>query len=214
MNEKIKNKELTKRKLLNAVGEIIKVQGYQGLGVNKIAKQAKVDKRLIYRYFYSLQTLLETYILEKDYWLKILNEEQIKNQTNDLETLIGTLISGQFDCFQDDEEMQGLMHWELSEKNDLLNSIVRVREDLRGEIFKSVNNDPKGNSIDLKFTSALLIAGIYYLNLHHRVNDCKFCDVDIQNLDDQKKLKKAISSILELSFQKKTKSKVECSKSI
>ncbi|OYX95246.1 MAG: hypothetical protein B7Y76_09920, partial [Sphingobacteriia bacterium 35-40-5] len=65
----IKDKELTKRKLINAVGEIIRTEGYTGLGVNKIARQAQVDKKLIYRYFITVDRLIEEYVLEKDYWM-------------------------------------------------------------------------------------------------------------------------------------------------
>ena len=53
MNDSPKNKELTKRKLFAAVGEILKSEGYNGLGVNRVAKQAGVNKKLIYRYFES-----------------------------------------------------------------------------------------------------------------------------------------------------------------
>lgn len=46
-----KNKEQTKRRLIDAVGEIFRTSGYPGLGVNKVAKAAGVSKELIYRYF-------------------------------------------------------------------------------------------------------------------------------------------------------------------
>ncbi len=41
---RLKNKELTKRKLIEAVSFIIRTEGYTGLGVNKIARQAGVHK--------------------------------------------------------------------------------------------------------------------------------------------------------------------------
>jgi AcrR family transcriptional regulator len=49
--KQIKNKELTKRKLIDAVGEVFPKEGHTGLGVNKVAKQAGVTKKLIYDYF-------------------------------------------------------------------------------------------------------------------------------------------------------------------
>ncbi|MBB6107634.1 AcrR family transcriptional regulator [Mucilaginibacter lappiensis] len=66
----IRNKELTKRKLIDAVGEIFRKEGHTGLGVNKVAKQAGVAKKLIYDYFErDFDNLVEAYILETDYWL-------------------------------------------------------------------------------------------------------------------------------------------------
>lgn len=64
----MKNKENTKKKLLEAVGNIMKDKGAAGLGVNKVAKKAGVSKMLIYRYFGSYETLIQTYIQEKDFW--------------------------------------------------------------------------------------------------------------------------------------------------
>jgi AcrR family transcriptional regulator len=49
--KQIKNKELTKRKLIDAVGEIFRTEGHAGLGINKVARIAGVNKKLIYRYF-------------------------------------------------------------------------------------------------------------------------------------------------------------------
>ena len=49
--KQIRNKEFTKRKLIDAVGEIFRTEGHTGLGVNKVAKRAGVTKKLIYDYF-------------------------------------------------------------------------------------------------------------------------------------------------------------------
>ena len=65
----IKNKELTKKKLVWAVGEIIKTDGFASLKISTIAKEANVDRKLIYRYFGSLDRLIESYIIENDYWM-------------------------------------------------------------------------------------------------------------------------------------------------
>ena len=45
------------QRLIAAVGEILKQKGYAGLGVNKIALEARVSKELIYRYFGGLNNL-------------------------------------------------------------------------------------------------------------------------------------------------------------
>ncbi|MCQ6959110.1 TetR/AcrR family transcriptional regulator [Mucilaginibacter aquariorum] len=43
----MRDKEQTKRKLINAVAQVFKNEGYAGLGVNKIARLAGTDKKLI-----------------------------------------------------------------------------------------------------------------------------------------------------------------------
>ena len=65
----MKDKENTKRKLIQAVGEVIKAEGFHNLKISKISSKANVDRKLIYRYFGSLNYLIEAYILENDYWM-------------------------------------------------------------------------------------------------------------------------------------------------
>jgi AcrR family transcriptional regulator len=57
----LRDKQVTRARILAAVGEILSHQGFSELGVNTIAKKAGVDKVLIYRYFGDLDRLLKAY---------------------------------------------------------------------------------------------------------------------------------------------------------
>ncbi len=46
--------------MIDAIGKIIREEGYLNLGVNKIAKVAGIHKKLIYRYFDNADNLIET----------------------------------------------------------------------------------------------------------------------------------------------------------
>jgi AcrR family transcriptional regulator len=63
----VRNKEDTKSRILQAVGKLLAESGFNSLGINAIAKEAGVDKVLIYRYFTDLPTLLQTFGREGDY---------------------------------------------------------------------------------------------------------------------------------------------------
>lgn len=52
------------RRLINAVGEIIAEEGFDQLGINKIAQKADVNKILIYRYFGGLKGLINAYVTQ------------------------------------------------------------------------------------------------------------------------------------------------------
>jgi AcrR family transcriptional regulator len=56
-----RDREETKTKILQAVGQVLATSGFQGLGINAIARVAGVDKVLIYRYFKDVPTLLKTF---------------------------------------------------------------------------------------------------------------------------------------------------------
>src|SRR4051812_26479320 len=64
-----RNKEDTKRRLINAAGVVMNLYGFHALTVSRIAREAQVDRKLIHRYFGGLNGLIEAYIVEKDYWM-------------------------------------------------------------------------------------------------------------------------------------------------
>lgn len=67
-----RDRNTTEKKLIEAVGKILCSEGYQSIGVNKVAKVAGVDKKLIYRYFGDLNGLVEAFAFEQDYWYNAL----------------------------------------------------------------------------------------------------------------------------------------------
>lgn len=56
------------RRLIEAVGALLARDGFRGLGVNKVAKQAGVDKVLIYRYFGGLPELVSAFSQTPAFW--------------------------------------------------------------------------------------------------------------------------------------------------
>lgn len=52
----------TEQRLIETVGQIISQEGYDRVGVNRIASRSGINKILIYRYFGGLEGLLEAYV--------------------------------------------------------------------------------------------------------------------------------------------------------
>jgi AcrR family transcriptional regulator len=63
-----RDREQTAARILDAVGEVLSRDGFAGIGINAIAKQAGVDKVLIYRYFGGLPELLMAYGQSGAFW--------------------------------------------------------------------------------------------------------------------------------------------------
>ena len=61
----------TEERILAAVGEVLARDGFGAIGVNTIARQAGVDKVLIYRYFGGLPELLKTWGTSGRFWPSI-----------------------------------------------------------------------------------------------------------------------------------------------
>lgn len=208
----MRNKELTKKKLIEAVGEIFREEGYEGIGVNKIAKRAGVDKKLIYRYFNNVDQLLEAYIVEKDYW-KIfsakINEVVAAETSGNIPELFIDIFQDRWKFFSTEPEMQNLMQWELSGESELMKSIYNVREMFAQNIFKLTDTDFENSEVNFRAISALLVGGIYYTILHTMHNGNIVCGIDVRSEEGNEAFLKAISQIVQWAFEAAQKDKLE-----
>ncbi|WP_270090161.1 TetR/AcrR family transcriptional regulator [Sphingobacterium sp. SYP-B4668] len=180
----IRNKERTKQKLLDAVGEILRTEGHAKLGVNNIANRAGVSKKLIYRYFEDVDNLVETYVKQKDYWLA-LNDGMsglIENNSHDFgKELAGSFLENLFMHLEHLPETQKVILWEISEKSKIMKDISEVRETIGNELFKMTDPYFEGSDVDLRAAYAIMLGGIYYLNLHANATGGTFCEIDTKS---------------------------------
>ncbi len=63
-----RDRDATQSRIVEAVGEVLSRDGFAGIGVNAVAKQAGVDKVLIYRYFGGMSQLLQAYGKSSAFW--------------------------------------------------------------------------------------------------------------------------------------------------
>lgn len=201
----IRDREKTMLKLINAVGEIIKTEGYTALGVNKIAKKAEVNKKLIYRYFdNNVNNLIETYVKAKDYWIGLSeNMQEILMQTNvdHGKELMKSILTRQLTFFYNEEEMQKIIIWEISEKNRMIKDVSFKREEFGEEIFKLIGPYFENADTDIRSMMALQVAGVYYMVLQAKANGNTFCGVDINEPAGMERVLKALNKITELIYK-------------
>lgn len=195
----IKNRERTKQKFLDAVGEIITTEGYTGLGVNKIARQAGMNKSLIYSYFGGVNNLIQQHARSNDFWLlsnqnthRFIEESQIEKTE-----LIKTLLLNQLEFFSSNKQMQKFIIWQISERSQIMNEIAIAREKITTEYFK-FTDDPLSKKADFRAVSAIFISAIYYLTLFSKNNTSTFCDIDFTKKSGLDRIINSMSHILEL----------------
>jgi AcrR family transcriptional regulator len=68
MPPRSRDRAATEERILAAVGEVLARDGFGAVGVNAIAREAGVDKVLIYRYFGGLPELLRTWGSSGRFW--------------------------------------------------------------------------------------------------------------------------------------------------
>lgn len=66
-----RDRTATEERILAAVGEVLARDGFEGIGVNAIARAAGVDKVLIYRYFGGLPELLRVWGGSGRFWPRV-----------------------------------------------------------------------------------------------------------------------------------------------
>lgn len=202
---KLRDKERTKVKMVQAVGKVLLKKGYTGLNASAIAKEAGIDKSLVWTYFGSLDNLVEEYIAQRDFW-KYKAADSINNMLTFKDGIKDKDMSGllqfQFQSLLDDEILQRIMLWGISEKKDFLRHLSDERELIGEEVFKIIDPQFKNSDIDIRGILAILVAGIYYLVLHGKTNGSLFCGIDLNTANGELRIKESISQIISMAFKK------------
>lgn len=201
----VNDKERSMQKLIDAVGTIIKTKGYTGLGPTNIAKCAGLNKKLIYLYFGTVENLIEIYVKGKDYWVaaagnagQLLEENKGKNAREILEAL----LCNQLDYFYQEEEMQKIVLWQISERTKIMYEVCEERERLGDRYFELADQELKNSDVDIRAIAGLLVGGIYHMVLHAKSTDSLFCQIDLNKPDGMQRIKNAINKILTNSYPK------------
>ncbi|KGN75671.1 TetR family transcriptional regulator [Porphyromonas macacae] len=163
----MKDRDLTEKKILDAVGNIIIHEGFENIGVNSVAQKAGVSKMLIYRYFGSLDELITKYILQKDYWINI-TVDPVKS--SNLSRSIKQLFRQQIAQLREDTTLKRLYRWELSAKNVSTNRLREKREQNGCQLIKIVSELTHSSEKEVAALATILSASISYLALSEELN--------------------------------------------
>jgi AcrR family transcriptional regulator len=193
--EKVKkrDRERTKNIILQAVGEVIKLHGPEKVGVNLIARTAGVNKVLIYRYFDSVDGLMEQYMMLAEYnykncikYIDNIPKPPIEEPGKVLTNLMYTFLTD----LRENKANRDLLRWEIGTRKSV---VSKVCDQLALRILGKIGNLPYYND-----TSALvtfLTAGIYYCVISSDKHE-KMLDIDLQSDDGWKRIEKVIERIV------------------
>jgi len=128
--ERARDRSRTMDRIITAVGTVLAEQGFQKLGINAIARQAGVDKVLIYRYFDGLAGLMEAYAKEVNFWpmaeeLAGYDDEALRAMS--LREQIIEMMKNLARSLHRRPATQQVIAWELVERNELTASLEQAR---------------------------------------------------------------------------------------
>jgi AcrR family transcriptional regulator len=138
-------KEKTKNRLIKAVGKILSRDGFKGLGVNKVAHEAGVDKVLIYRYFGGLPELIAAFSRTVDFWPDI--EELMGPNPGAIKKLgpeeqMAFFFKSFLGALKRRPMTQNIMIWKASEEHELAARLDDIQMRSALEFFESLENIP------------------------------------------------------------------------
>lgn len=197
-----RNKERTKQRFLDAVEEILITKGTAGLKVNDIAKIAGLDKKLIYNYFGGTDQLMDEYIRTKDFWSNVKGEKVPDVITDGGEAFVEEMLLLQFDQVAKDKAFQKLILWRLSEQRESLQKLTAAQE-ANGETLLQSITDPHFGARSAQFRAimAVIIGGVYYLDLYAAVNGSVFCGIDLATESGRTEVRKALSFLVKSTYK-------------
>jgi AcrR family transcriptional regulator len=190
-----RNKEDTKSRILQAVGKLLAESGFNSLGINAIAKEAGVDKVLIYRYFTDLPTLLQTFGREGNYLSGIIIPPELENAESFADALVNWVMYFQKEL-EERPITQEIIRWELVEGNELTNELRDIRRDIATERLKFLS-DKFGLPADRDTVAIMTILGsaVIYLQLRSKISPT-FSGLDFSTEEGWGRIDAAISTII------------------
>jgi len=163
----IRDRQITSRRLISAVGSLLAKKGFKGLGVNAVAREAGVDKVLIYRYFDGLPGLIAAFAQQEDFWpssREMAGGDPARFSGLPLDEKLSLFADSFIQALQKRPLTRAIMAWEMIEPNELTEELERVREERIMAFFQMFfAKDHTG--IDLQALVMLVGAALSYLVL-------------------------------------------------
>ena len=138
-------KEETKKRLIQAVGRLLSKGGFKGLGVNKVAREAGVDKVLIYRYFNGMPGLVAAFSRTVDFWPgvdELMGAEPEKVKALPPDAQVAHFFKAYAAALRKRPVTQDILAWELLEKNELSEQLEYIRVRTILEYFDALDRIP------------------------------------------------------------------------
>jgi AcrR family transcriptional regulator len=193
-----RDQAVTRELLIKAVGTLLARSGFTGLGVNAVAKEAGVDKVLIYRYFGGLPELLQQFGSSGEFWPSVdeLTGGEIESlQQMPLAQSVARVMRNYIRAIRRRPLTREILAWESVERNELTIVLEEIREKVSMELFQAVRIEHEKYPAVVSITT-LLAAAVNYLVIRSRTIQ-QFNSINIASDDGWEMLENTISTICE-----------------
>jgi AcrR family transcriptional regulator len=193
----LRNREATRIRLIEAVGTLLAREGFRALGVNAVAREAGVDKALIYRYFGGLKGLIASFGGHESFWPPV---KELAG--GDLEAFVRLPIADRASqmtinymrAIRKRPITQEIMVWEVLERNEFTIELDVIRENTIKRFFELfMPADELGP--DVEAMTAVIACAIDGLIISSRKN-LLICGLQLGTDEAWQRLEKAIERMV------------------
>jgi AcrR family transcriptional regulator len=185
--------QATRGRILDAVGSLLVREGFGALGVNAVAREADVDKVLIYRYFGGMDQLLEVWGNASDFWPTV--EEVLGPEPEpELASLVSGLLKRHLRALRARPHTLEVLAWETVTRHPLTAILDRIRETRSEQLMEALPDKLRESKLDVLAFAALLGAGMQHLLLRSRTVEV-FNGVPIGTPAGWERLEQAVDDI-------------------
>lgn len=179
-SQRQRDRHQTEQRLLKAASELIARDGFQALGVNALAKEAGVDKVLIYRYFGGLEGLMEQLGNQLELWLGDGHKAEIVEYPS-YAHFAEVVLWRYAEALRKSILLQRLLAWELVSQDPLIHRLGIARSRAVSQWFLRLGSKtpPPPAGVDVAVLNALLIGSVHHLVLR-ATSSGDFAGVDLK----------------------------------
>lgn len=181
----------TEEDLLSAVGRLLAKSGFDDVGVNAVAREAGVDKVLIYRYFGKMEDLLRAFAERGGRWPT--DAELLGDDAPTEPAALAAHVLVRFGrAIRERPETQSILRRELSERNPLTDALAEAREQQAMRLAALIG----ALGEDAPAVGAIVAAGLTYLALRAQTVDA-YNGVDLRSHASWERIERAVRRIVE-----------------
>jgi AcrR family transcriptional regulator len=193
-----RDREATEARLIEALERVLSRDGFRGLGVNSVAREAGVDKVLIYRYFGDLDGLIEAFGQRLDLWVG--EGSSTPARGNDYAARMQHLLRDYVQALRSNSTLRQILAWELVDSSPIMQKLDSSRSKAVGAWFaraRGVVTPPA--DVDAPALNTLILAGMHYLVLREQSIGA-FAGMDLRDPASWKRLERAAERLLSCAY--------------
>ena len=161
-----KDSQETRARLVEAVGRVLSKEGFEKIGINSVAREAGVDKVLIYRYFDGLKGLVAAFCSREGFWpspLELMGGDRDAFARKPYAQQLAEGVINYLRAIRARPLAQEVLAWRFLVQNELTDAFDSVRR-ASGEELICLLNIPTGEeAIDHQALRAIVAAAVNHL---------------------------------------------------